>query len=388
MTVPSTILKGTSSDNRPVLSVVTGARFVVGANGQCHRHSEPFVLQTEFEYYEGIEYPGRYKPSLLKRDTDLWPWRDNTDLVIQGVARSERPTTALDINLVVRGRTPKSASITRTIRATGDRRVVMQGGMYLSEPEPFTEMPVRYDKAYGGTDELAESRLADPEELAFLREVSGDEDEEMSEYSYPRNPAGKGYLIDPDGLDGLAWPNLEWSTDLLDVERVVAPLKKWGHRPYPAAFDWFQHGWFPRVAFFGEFPDTFDDLIPDPEKSLGILPENLGSINLFERPKGGFAQGAHPFLSRQRFVGDEQIRVSAMSPDGRDTLVQLPDLRPEILVRALSEPEIASHVSIDLILLDTERSELVMVWRGSLLAPRPHLPPDWAAQCPHRIVWR
>lgn len=381
-----TLLKGSTPDGRTVLSVVTGARFEVDFYGRCHRRDGEFALQTEFAYYDNIVYPGRYKPSLLKRDIDLWPWRDFTDLVIQGVARSERPATSLDVNLVVRG---SGANLSRTVRVTGDRRLVVRGGeMFLSDAVAFTEMPMRYDKAYGGTDELAESRLANPEELALLRELAGDEDEELSEYSYPRNPAGKGFAIDPDSLDGLAWPNLEWSDDALDTARLIAPVKKWGHRPYPACFDWFQHGWFPRVAFFGEFPDTFDDLIPDPERSLGILPENLGSINLFERPKSGFAQGAHPYLARQRFAGDEQLRVTAMSSDGRDFQLALPSVRPEVFIRTPDTGETAAHVSLDLVFLNTETGMLDLVWRATLLSPRQHLPPRWEEQHPYRIVWR
>lgn len=384
----SELLNGVAPTGAPIVSVLFGRSYAVTPGGKCELLDGAFELQRELAYYDAkkITYPGWIRPSLLLRDIDLYPWRSFTDLVVQGTARSERPATSLTVQLSCVG--PKT-SITRAIAVTGDR-IVDTGptGLRLSDAEAFTEMPIRYDKAYGGTDERTEAQLADPRDLEFLRLQLGDaEDRELSDYSYPRNPAGKGYLIAIENAVGLPWPNLQFPEDTLRLERLAAPLEQWGSRPYPAAFDWFPHAWFPRVAFFGEFQPTPDGRVPDPEARLGILDKDLGDVPLLERPKQGFAQGAHPFLARSRLIGDEELRGSAMSHDGRDFVAALPRERPRVLLRLLGGAEHALPASLDLVLAETDRMILSLVWRATLITEKKHLPIDWVSRSPYRIEW-
>lgn len=382
----SALASGFAPNGEPIVSVLFGRSYAVIPGGACELLDGAFELQRELAYYKNINYPGWIRPSLLLRDVDLYPWRSFTDLVVQGTARSERPRESLSVRLSCVG--PKT-SIVREIAVTGDRFVdAGPTGLRLSDPEPFTEMPIRYDKAYGGTDERTEAQRADPKKLELIRQQVGDEeDRELSAYSYPRNPAGKGYLIAMENAPGAAWPNLQLPEDTLRLERLAAPLDAWGSRPYPAAFDWFPHPWFPRVAFFGEFMPTHDGQVPDPEARLGILERDIVDKPLLKRPKHGFSQGAHPFLARSRLVGDEELRVTAMSPDGRDFFAALPKERPRVRLSLLGASETTLQASLDLVFAETDRMILTLVWRATLMSEKKHLPVDWVSKSRYRIEW-
>src|SRR5690606_6624968 len=259
-------------------------------------------------------------------------------------------------------------------------------GLRLSEPEPFEQMPLRLDKAYGGTDERARVEHGNREEDAMIFDTVGEEeDREYSEYSYPRNAAGKGYVVEPAAAVGTEWPNLELLDERLSLERLVAPVEAWGERPYPICFDWFPHAFFPRVAFFGEIPMTTDGEVPAREVQMGLLPPDLTRRPLLARPKHQFAQGAHPMLWRHRLRGDEQIECSAIGRDGAPLRVQLPRLSPSVRIRPLgskSEPP-RPETKLDLVLIEADRQEVTLLWRATVPASHEALMGPWERETPY-----
>lgn len=382
----STLLSWTTHEDKPAVSVVFGRSFVIGADGRCS-DAGPFALQEDYAYYDDIpRSEGYIQPSILKRDVDLYPWRGSTDLVVQGVARPPDPRASMKVTLTVRG---TGASFVRVLSVYGDR-IVEQGGrgLQVSVPERFEEMPLRYDKAYGGTDENYRERYADPEEQKLLYDLVGDEeDREWSEYSYPRNPAGKGYLLHPEFAPGTPWPNLEFPEDPLRIEDLVLPLEEWGIRPYPACFDWFGHGWFPRVAFFGEIPATTDGRVPQAEVDMGLLPADLTDTPILMRAKHRFAQGAHPHLWRHRFAGDELVTITGIAPDGGPLIVQLPRLAPKVRLRTLDGKTQRLDAKLDLVLIEGETRKLTLVWHALAPVNQPVIPPDFEERMPYSISW-
>ncbi len=381
-----TVVSGRAPNGKSIFSALFGRQFIVEADGRCAPCDGELTLADEPVYHQGVTYPGKYRPSLVRRDVDLWAWRSFTDLVVQGSVRSDEPRDSMLVKLECRG---PSTVIQQEILVTGDR-VVERGplGLRLTDPVPFTEMPIRYDKAYGGTDEKAEIKLVDPDELRFYElHLSADENLEMGLLCYPRNPAGKGYLVDEDGAVGLAWPNLELPGDRLALSGLLSPHERWGSRPYPACFDWFSQAWFPRCAFFGDFEPTHDGRVPEAEVQLGILDAGLTDLPLLRRPKHGFAQGAHPLLCRRRLVGDEALRVTAMSRDGRDFGVRLPGLAPKVKLFALDCKGTKLDASLDLVLVDTEASRLTLLWRATWMTEVEHPPLDWMTDARYEVLW-
>ncbi len=384
-----TILAWQTPDDRPAVSVLFGRRFAITNNGACVE-AEPFILQKDFEYYPEAQLgprTGYIRPSLLKRDVDLYAYRERTDLVIQGSARNPRRLRDLRVDLTVRGAAVRFA---QALHVTGDRWIERgPGGLRLSEPDPFDEMPLRYDKAYGGTDEMALAADPDVDENRMIYDTVGeDEDREISEYSYPRNPAGKGYVIDPESAPGTPWPNLELSDESLRLSQIAAPRDAWGARPYPAGFDWFPHAWFPRSAFFGDMPPTADGQVPRAEQKLGILPADLRKRSLFTRPKLPFAQGAHPRLWQHRLLGDELIQVLAIGPSGGPLELTLPKLAPQVDLRLPGQRPVRLPTELDLVLITADDRRVTLLWRATHRLEPYALGPDWEAKTSYTIGWR
>ena len=383
----SRITEGEAPGGEPVVSVVFGMTFAVGRDGRCSKKGYTLVADT---HYEKARVAGKHtRPSLLRRDSDVWAWKNFTDLVIQGTARTDTPRRHLDVGLEVAG---SQVKLEHKLVVNGDRWVDCgrKGGTTrtLSEAVPFTEMPLTFDRAYGGTDEAAEEKLGNETTLNFfVKQLEREENEELSAFSYPRNAAGKGYLVEADGAHGLAWPNLEFEGDRLKLAELVRGQYDWGGRPYPACFDWFNHAWFPRSAFVADLPPIDDDRVPDAERRLGLFEPGWEEKAITERSFHPFANGAHPYLCRHRFVGDEAIKIGQTSLDGRDFGVVLPALDPKVSLRLVGDPKVVLPSSLDLVFVEPDAEQVTLVWRATHLTRRPHLVPDWIEKSEYAIEW-
>ena len=344
-----------------------GVAYAITPGGGAAPLAEPYAPCEEAVHVRSPG-PGLYRPSLLVRDVEALPRLRGTDVVVQGTWRSDHPVTAALCTLTCAG----AASFRRTIALLGDR-VVDRGrvGPVIAAPRPFTELPIRLDRAFGGTDEAAAASAPDPEEEALRGLMSDEEFYEVSTYSYPPNPAGRGYVVDPRGLVGASLPNLEWPDDRLTIERMAAPLDRWGEGPRPACFDLLPHAFFPRAAFFGAFPPTHDGRTPRAEVALGILAADAPLRPLLDRPSDAFFQSAQPHLWQHRLRGDEALCVTGMSADGRDTAVRLPGLAPRVDLRVDGRVREPVRASLDVVHLETERARLTLIWRASFRCEDP-----------------
>ena len=133
-------------------------------------------------------------------DGDMVPAKQGCDFAVMGSARSFPPgrsVSELDVRLRV-------GNFARHWRVFGDRRWKRTAqGFEVSPPEPFTEMILGYDKAYGGS-------------AIFERR--------WKTHCF-ENPEGKGFVVREDDVDGLPLPNLE------DAEHLI---KTWKDQPQPA----------------------------------------------------------------------------------------------------------------------------------------------------------
>lgn len=363
------LIPGRGPEGQPVISGLVGRSFAIEPDGTLEDLND-FELQTEPEYYDLDERSGYVQPSLLARDMDVYPWREATDLVVQGVARAPGGVRHMGVSLRCRG---SQQAFDLLLDLHGDRRVE-RGlvGLQLSEPEFFEEMPLRYDFAYGGTDEQARLEHEDTaREKAIFDIVGPEEDRESSRYSYPRNPAGKGYVVDPSSLLETEWPNIEFRGDHLSLDRAVAGREDWGARPYPAGFDWFPHAWFPRSALFGIVPEVVNERVPWVEAELGLLSPGARKQPLHQRPSHRFAQGAHPFLWRYRLTGDEEILVDAVGDAGSMLRIALPGLRPSARVDCQDVDPEPSAMTLDLVFVEAEARRVTMLWRTLLPVTTP-----------------
>jgi hypothetical protein len=224
---------------------------------------EPEPLLHDFWSDENLE--PRFPPG-----SDYWLDKQSTDVVIRGsaFAPAGRPTPSMFVSAQI-GRT------TKRIAVFGRRLVEWsQGKPRLSRPEPFTEMPLLYQHAYGGLD----NRVPIPAHLEedYMRTVAlGMQFDHPG--LYPRNPVGKGYLVLPDPVDGVELPNLEDPADMLTAERLIARKPDlWYRQPLPWCFEWTVGLTFPRYLFLGVdawFPSPDDSALPEVQR--GFIPAQL-----------------------------------------------------------------------------------------------------------------
>ncbi|EYF08063.1 DUF2169 family type VI secretion system accessory protein [Chondromyces apiculatus] len=365
---------------KQILSVVCKRTYHVDARGRLSRAPQQIPLFEDFVADPDL-------PMLLLHDTDLIAHKPLTDVLVLGHAYAPGPSTSVLTGVRI-------GALSKQVLALGDRRVTRSptGQLLFSEPAPFERMPLGYDRAYGGIDGVTEARLGDPAaavKACMPREAQGPG---ASEYSYPRNFVGKGYLIEPtpEAVEALALPNLEDPADRLTPERLaVGNTRAWPKMPLPASFGVFDYGWFPRLGY------------------LGVVPLHNGVDAVFEEVRRGFAPASvlkETFLTDEpevdfRFTccgslglqlpylsGDEEIGLYNLHPRQPKWEFRLPGERPVIATDGRGGKMNQTEPVIQTVTVEPDHDRVTVVWRGSARALRPYLPME-LEKMPLRVEW-
>ncbi|MGH8497947.1 MAG: DUF2169 family type VI secretion system accessory protein [Methylococcales bacterium] len=175
------------------------------------------------------EYYGEPGKSSIKYEADLVLTKKTTDVLVVGYAYApgDKPVTELDVGFRV-------GPVQKMLRVFGDRQWAASGA---SSAQPFTKMPIVYERAFGGADPKSDHP---------------DRDWEW------RNPLGTGFVVSGDHADGLKLPNIEYPNELMRSKK---------DRPSPAGFGPICSHWQPRVSYAGTYDDHWmknrQPLLPD-----------------------------------------------------------------------------------------------------------------------------
>jgi hypothetical protein len=219
----------------------------------------------------------------------------------------------------------------QVVRVFGDR-VWFQtmGHAAISDPIPFVEMPLVYERAFGGGDLAIENPAARPRD--------------------PRNPVGAGFTsrVEPERVEAVRLPNLEDPAAL-----VSSP----GDRPAPTGFGFIGRDWLPRRAFAGTYDEAWQrDRMP-------FLPADFD-----ER----YFNAAHPSLTSSRpFAGGEPVLVTHVSEVG-DLRFQVPAAAPSITAR-IRRATVDLPAALDTLLIEPDARRVVLTWRATAPCPRSFL---------------
>ncbi len=325
-------------------------------------------------------------PELMLCDTDLHPFKCRTDLIIKGSAQG-RGRTMFQVMVAVGNRAC-------FIDVTGDRQLERspQGRLRFTPPQPIESVPLSFAHAYGGLDVAAEQKYGNPY-LELHEEFRGDgiDLNAASPFRYPRNPAGRGYLVEwnDDQDPPLALPNLEDPEDRLTAERIVAgDIDAWSTMPVPVATEWFDYGYFPRNALFGFVP-MFDPELPLPrEIALGGLPPELWNPDFVATPASLFAgvNGAPLPLQFPLLSGEARIELREIHPTDESWVFRLPDDRPVLRTDGRGGKLKETDPVIHTVLLEPDQDRMTVLWRGSAPALRPYLPEE-LERMPFEAIW-
>jgi hypothetical protein len=201
--------------------------------------SEPEPLEFELYAAEPLDPP-------IPPGSDYWLYKAATDVVIRGSAYAPngKPVTTMQVMANV-------GPLAKRIAVFGRREVRWRkdGQIYVTAPEPFSEIPLVYSNTYGGLDprvpipELEREAYSECAALGLTVDHPG---------LYPRNAVGKGYCVYPEPILGLEMPNLEDPDDLLGPSRIVTgDPRLWYRQPLPWCFEWTQRLMYPRELLLG-----------------------------------------------------------------------------------------------------------------------------------------
>lgn len=282
-------------------------------------------------------------------------FKQHTDIIVQGAGHTYHPRV-LETQVSIR-----FGALKREVRVVGDRRGEWgPSGPAFSEPAPFLSLPIRYDHAYGGLDatalERSERPLLDPAAVVPW----------LTPFHYPRNPAGKGYLLELDrpSFEGLAIPNLEHLEERLTPQRLaLGPGGSWLDAPIPAGMDWQPSYCFPRRADLGPAP------APDAAE-----------------PPLDFAQAASPGFTVASLRLDDEIELHNLHPSSPVIRCSLPAEAPRVLL-SLPSKQIALQPHLNTVVLRPGVREIVVVWLASAAVDRLY-PQEILEQLPRTVSFR
>lgn len=264
-------------------------------------------------------YYGEPESSSLRTAGEMHLGKPGTDVVLRGSARAPRGRAIPSMRVSLR-----VAERIKSVQVTGDRTYL--GARGISQPEPFTSMPLIYERAFGGT-------LLDPDGRSPPRIER-------------RNPVGVGLaLAHRRGKAGDPLPNLEDPADL---------LRGPGQHPAPQGFGFVTASWEPRVLYGGTYDARWQ------RERAPYLPVDFDPRHF---------QSAAPELTFARHLeGGEPVRLEGVSADGTLAFA-LPRcaLRVDFRVRGQHH---TPPVTLETVLVDTDEGSLQLTFRAALACDR------------------
>jgi len=341
------LLPGQSPEGEYILGVLFKRTYDVVDGESCRRAEKDVSLIAGDVHYDGPVN------SSVRYESDFIPWKNGTDVVFNGKAYAPggHQVYQLTASLSV-------GDFVKNVQVTGDRscRFRTLRDPEFTDPVPFVDMDMRYERAYGGTDIYSHPAM---------------------QYPYPRNHLGTGFVVKNkrQSIDGLALPNIEDPEDVLIPANICCgDMKYWNDQPMPQGFGWFAKYWQPRAGFAGVMPADRDIEQEMRRVYAQIIPES--QRELYEKTvlpdmDFRFFSGASAGLSLPYLTGDETIRLINLSAEGACTFM-LPGEHPSLGVDiglGLQEPQLFIHT----VQIRMEERQVDMVWRGAISYPGP----DW-----------
>ncbi|HWL85335.1 MAG TPA: DUF2169 domain-containing protein [Polyangiaceae bacterium] len=400
----SLVVSFTNASDQPCLAIIAKRTYSFTPGWPCTVAREQIPFDVEPTYHEA---KGQGGDTAAKADSDfLCHLKVGTDVVVQGSAHSLRgPVPSLDVSVGIVLPGEGRARYGSQLRVYGDRRVLDRGGgrpPAFSAPLPFASMPLTYDRAFGGRDIWAEKSHPDPRSQ-YLGQISKGPPERMSRYVYPRNPAGRGYLVhaSPEALAGIELPNIEVPWDPLTPERLSTDhIEDWPKAPVPGGFDWIEQSWFPRVAFMGAYRPSRCAANAFYEFRSGYLPPELFDVplekmlprhdgtrsSMLERHIQRFVHGASPGLATPPLTGYEMLVLTGMHPAHETLQIRLPNERPQMILEPPGGRATEVNPVLRTVLVRSDDGLLTTVWTGSFVLEHP-LWGEREKQVRHAVRW-
>lgn len=339
------IVNGKTELGEHIFSVIVKRSYHIQHGKIAKRCERDHELRLIDQYYDH----GDPEWSTVQYESELAAYKPQVDFVVIGKAYAPngKPTDRMIASVQIADRK-------KSIVIFGNRECHFRENKtpVFSDPLSFTEMEIRYDRAYGGLDDISDPNIP---------------------LYYPRNYMGTGFVLRniKDAVEGLALPNIEDPNNLLTEERIIIEEpNRWYLQPLPQGFGWFQKNWFPRCAFAGSYPPFVEVGTELTEEKIGILPKNYVALaKQFKLPSfhPRFNNGASVGLIFKEIKGNEIVMLQGLTHDGLLEF-SLPNETPKIsLDLGLGEKELTARLQT--ICIRPDELEMDVIWRGTLGYP-------------------
>ncbi len=288
------------------LFVVVKATFSIQGGSPSVAELQRPVQKTDQAWGE----PGR---SSLRYASEVHTQKPSTDVVLVGEAWSPGGKLVTELPVGVR-----VGPVQKAMYVIGDR--VWQGGVVapkISKPEPFSRMPLVYERAFGGVCATGGEPLVEP-----------------------RNPVGVG-LSPRSAIEGKRLPNLE------DPAQLIARPED---RPAPVCAGFVAASWEPRRSRAGTYDGAWA------RERAPYLPADFD-------PR--FLAMASPGLVSDGYLrGGEPVEIVNASPDGLLRFA-LPSCVFDVSV-AFARTVEAVPLALETVLIEPNDRALSLTFRGGL----------------------
>ncbi|QSQ11046.1 DUF2169 family type VI secretion system accessory protein [Myxococcus landrumensis] len=241
--------------------------------------------------------------------------RPGAEVYLQGAAWASRGN-AIAVPTRVR-----VGSCSKSVDVIGDRFWKRGlGGLTPSRPAPFERMPLRYERAFGGTVSAENGRILAQEAL---------------------NPVGRGLFLREQSAVEQPLPNLQPPGERTTTWN--APGTPCGYGPIPPS-------WQPRLGFAGTYDERWM------KERLPLWPRDL-DLRFFCSAASGLAM-------RTPLQGGEPVVLEGFSPDGTFSF-HLPHHR---LVAKSYYPDHTTRedLALDGVLLEPDEGVVTLYWRKTV----------------------
>lgn len=267
------------------------------------------------------QFTGEPGFSASVREADFALRKPKCDVILNGFAHSPgaKPVEGLRVGMTF-GQMAKSLDVIGN--RTWEAGLV---GADPTDPEPFVSMPISYDYAFGGIDDL-------------------DEEEELPG-AYLPNPVGRGWhrRRNRSLLDGKPLPNCE-----APGEYTESP---WGHYT-PAAFGPIGRSWPERIGYAGTYDEEWvGEMFP-------FLPDDFDDRYYQCAPSD--QQVPHP-------TGGEEIKLQHLVEDADPLVVMtLPKLAMPVVITRAREEDLHLDSVVDTVEIEPELRRISVTCRASM----------------------
>lgn len=290
---------------------VAKATFDIQPDGRCTLARQQHPMTLSDEHY------GDPAVSSIRYECDFALRKPRADVIVNGsaYARESTPTTEVTVGIAI-------GPIRKVARVVGDRIWVrsLLHGYQPSEPQPFTTIPLIYERAFGGVDARGDDVRTHGHEI--------------------RNLVGVGYFARGGfGIYGTPLPNLE---------HPEHPLRSPTDRPAPIGFGYVSRNWAPRYTYAGTYDQAWKD------HQFPYLPEDFSEQ---------YFQGAPQDQQCPYLQGGERVVLLNMTPEGRIAF-DLPRL--EVPMRlVLRSGHRSLEPNLDTVIVEPDARRCMLVWRAS-----------------------